>query len=93
MTQPQPSHLLYYLAWLTNIHQLEKPEIPRKPIPFKAEEGLGGHIWAPPKPESPGPSRNTGVTPQMPTSKGEVLESEPHDQEGISPFLSLTQRK
>ena len=65
-----------------NICQLEKPEIPGKPISFEAEEGLGGHGWAPPKPDAPGPSRDAGVTPEMPASKEEVLESEPHDQGG-----------
>ena len=65
-----------------NICQFEKPEIPRKPVSFEAEEGLGGHGWAPPKPEAPGLSCDAGVTPQMPASKGEVLESEPHDQGG-----------
>ena len=41
-----------------NIHQLEKPEIPRKPTSFKTDEGLWGHGWAPPKPDVPGPSHN-----------------------------------
>ena len=79
-----------------NIHQLEKPELPRKPIPFKAEEGLGGHIWAPPKPEGPDPSHDAGVTPQMPASKGEAPESEPHDQGGSQhdqPFFELDPEK
>ena len=65
-----------------NIRQLKKPEIPRKPVPFGVEEGLGGCGWAPPKPEALGPSRDAGVTPQMPASEGEVPESEPHDQGG-----------
>ena len=79
-----------------NICQLKKPEIPRKPIPFEAEEGLGGCGWTPPKPEAPGPSRNAGVTPQMPASKGEVPESEPHDQGGSQcdqPFFELDPEK
>ena len=65
-----------------NIRKLEKPEIPIKPIPFKAEEGLGGSGWVPPKPEASGPSRDAGETPQMPASKGEVPKSEPPDQGG-----------
>ena len=65
-----------------NICKLEKPEIPIRPIPFKAEEGLCGSGWIPPKPEAPGPSQNTGVTPQMLASKGEVIESGPPDQGG-----------
>ena len=65
-----------------NIRQLEKPEIPRKPVLFQAEEGLGGFGWAPPKPDALGPSHDAGVTPQMPASEGEVPESEPHDQGG-----------
>ena len=79
-----------------NIHQLKKPEIPRKPVPFEAEEGLGGHVWAPPKPEAPGPSCNAGVTPLMPASKGEVPESEPHEQGGSQhdqPFFKLDLEK
>ena len=67
---------------VVNIRQLKKPEIPRRPISFKADEGLWGHSWAPPKPDAPGPSHNAGVTPKMSASKGEVLESEPHDQGG-----------
>ena len=65
-----------------NICQLEKPEIPRKPVPFGTEVGLGGCRLAPPKPEALGSSCDAGVTPQMPASEGEVPESEPHDQGG-----------
>ena len=46
------------------------------------EEGLDGHGWALPKPDAPGPSHDAGVTPKMPASEGEILESEPHDQGG-----------
>ena len=79
-----------------NICQLEKPEIPRKPISFEAEESLGGRGWAPPKPDAPGPSRNAGVTPKMPASEGDVLESEPHDQGGnqhYQPFFEPNPEK
>ena len=67
---------------MDNIHRLEKPEIPIKPIRFEAEEGLGGSGWVPPKPEAPGPSRDTGVIPQMLASEGEVPKSETLDQGG-----------
>ena len=63
-----------------NICRLKKPEIPTKPVPFEAEDGMGGHGWVPPKSEAPGPSHNAGVTPQIPASKGEVPKSEPLDQ-------------
>ena len=63
-----------------SIHQLEKPEIPRKPAPFKADEGLWGHGWALPKPDVLGPSHNDGMASKMPASEGEVLENESHGQ-------------
>ena len=63
-----------------NICQLEKPEIPGKLASFKADEGLWGHGWAPPKPDVPGPSHDDGMTSKMQASKGEVLENEPHGQ-------------
>ena len=63
-----------------NIHQLEKPEIPGKPAPFKADEGLWGHGWALPKPDVLGPSHDDGMASKMRASEGEVLESEPHGQ-------------
>ena len=63
-----------------NIHQLKKPEIPGKPASFKADEGLWGHGWAPPKPDVPGPSHNDGMASKMQASKGEVLENEPRGQ-------------
>ena len=66
-----------------NIHQLEKPEIPRKPASFKEDEGLWGLSWALPKPDALGPSCDNGMASQMPTSEGEVLESEPHGSEPL----------
>ena len=63
-----------------NICRLKKPEIPTQTIPFKAEDGMRGHGWIPPKSEAPGPSHNVGVTPQTPVSKGEVPKHEPLDQ-------------
>ena len=65
---------------IDNIHQLEKPAIHRKPASFKANEGLWGLGWAPPKPAVLGPSRNDGTASKMPTSEGEVMENEPPDQ-------------
>ena len=65
---------------IDNIHQLKKPEIPRKPASFKADEGLWGDGWTPPKPDVPGPSHDNGMTLKMQASRGEVLENEPHGQ-------------
>ena len=44
-----------------NIHQLERPGIPREPASFKADEDLWGHSRAPPKPDVPSPSHDDGV--------------------------------
>ena len=65
---------------VSNIHQLQRPEIPRKPVSFKADEGLWGHGRAPAKLGAPGPSRNGGMVPKMQAGKGETLENRPHDQ-------------
>ena len=66
-----------------NICQLKKPEIPRKLASFKADEGLWGLDWALPKSDVPGPSCDDGMVSQMPTSKGKVLEKEPHGSEPL----------
>ena len=63
-----------------NIRGLKKPEIPTQPIPFKAEDGMGGHGWIPPKLEAPGLPHDVGMTPQTPASKGEVSKCKPLDQ-------------
>ena len=63
-----------------NIHQLEKPVIPRKPASFKVDEGLWGLSRAPPKPDTPGPSHDDGMASKMPASKGESPENKPQDQ-------------
>ena len=60
-----------------NIRRLKKPEIPTQPIPFEAEDGMGGCGWIPPKSEAPGLSHTLGMTPQTPVSKGEVSKCEP----------------
>ena len=64
-----------------NICQLERPEIPKKPAPFKAVKGLWGFGWALPKPDVPGSSHNKGMASNMPASEEEALEDEPHGQE------------
>ena len=64
-----------------NIHQLEKPEIPKKPTLFKVNEGLWGLGWALPKPDVPGPSHNEGMASEKPANEGKILEDEPHGQE------------
>ena len=63
-----------------NIRGLEKPEIPTQPIPFEAEDCMGGHGWIPLKLEAPGSSHDAGMTPQTPASKGEVSKHKPLDQ-------------
>ena len=64
-----------------NIHQLEKPKIPKKPASFKADEGLWGLGWALPKPHMPGLSHDEGMASKKPANEGEILEDEPHGQE------------
>ena len=63
-----------------NIHQLKKPEIPRKPASFEADEGLWGHGWAPPKLDLPGPSHAEGIASKRPASEGEAQGPEPPGQ-------------
>ena len=63
-----------------NIRGLEKPEIPTQPIPFEAEDAMGGCGWIPLKSEAPGPSYDAGMTPQTLASKGEVSKCKPLDQ-------------
>ena len=63
-----------------NICQLEKPEIPGKPTSFKAEEGLWGHGWAPPKLDLPNPSHAKGIASKRPASKGEAQGPKPPGQ-------------
>ena len=56
---------------ISNIHQLERPGIPREPTSFKADEDLWGHGRAPPKPDVPSPSHNDGVDSKRQASEGE----------------------
>ena len=65
---------------ISNIRQLQRPEIPGKPVSFKADEGLWGHGRAPAKPGALGPSRDGGMVPKMQAGKGEAPENKPHDQ-------------
>ena len=65
---------------VSNIHQLQRPEIPGQLVSFKADEGLWGHGRTPAKPGAPGPSRDGGMVPKMPDGEGEALENRPHDQ-------------
>ena len=44
-----------------NIHQLERPGIPREPASFKVDEDLWGHGRALPKLDVPSPSHDDGV--------------------------------
>ena len=66
---------------VSNIHQLQRPEIPRKPVSFKADEGLWGHCRAPAKPGAPGPSHDGGTIPKMQAGEGEAPVNKPHGQE------------
>ena len=63
-----------------NICQLQRPEIPRKPISFNMDEGVWGHGRAPAKPGAPGPSCDGGMVFKMRASEGDAPENKPHDQ-------------
>ena len=65
---------------ISNIHQLQRPEIPRKLVSFKVDEGLWGHSRAPAKPGAPGPSHDSGMVSKMQAGKGEAPENRPLDQ-------------
>ena len=67
-----------------NIHQLERPEIPGEPAPFKVDGDLWGPGRAPPKPDVPSPSHDEGKASKRPASEGEAQENEPPGQ-GESP--------
>ena len=65
---------------VTNIHQVQRPEIPGKLVSFKVDEGLKGRGRAPAKPGAPGPSHDGGIVPKMQAGEGEVPENRPHNQ-------------
>ena len=64
---------------VSNIRQLQRPEIPGKLVSFKADEGLWGCSRAPAKPGAPGPSRDSGMVPKMQAGKREAPEDRPCD--------------
>ena len=72
-----------------DIHQLEKPEIPEKPISLKVEEGLWGHGGAPAKPDAPGPSHNGGMVPQIQMGEVEAKENKVCEQGENDPDQTL----
>ena len=65
---------------ISNIHLCGRPEIPRKPVSFKTEEGLWGHGRAPTRQYAPGPSHDSGIVPQMQAGEVEAKENKPHEQ-------------
>ena len=72
-----------------DIYQLKKPEIPRKPVSLKAEEGLWGRGRAPAKPDAPDPSCNGGMVPQMQAGEVEAKENKPREQGENDPDQTL----
>ena len=65
---------------VSNIHQLQRPEVPREPVSFKAFEGPQGHDTAPAKPGAPDPSHDCRMVPKMQAGEGKALENRPLDQ-------------
>ena len=74
---------------ISNIHLHGKPEVPRKPVSFKAEEGLWGRGRASARPDAPSPSRDGGIVPQMQTGEVEVKENKPCEQGENDPDRTL----
>ena len=74
---------------VSNIHLHGRPEVPRKPVSLKAEEGLWGHGGAPAKPDAPGPSRDYGMVPQMQTGEVEAKENKVYGQGENDPDQTL----
>ena len=67
-----------------NIHQFERPGVPREPASFKADGDLWGHGGAPPKLDLPSPSHDEGTAFKRPASDREAQGTEPSGQ-GESP--------
>ena len=65
---------------VSNIRLHGRPEVPRKPVSFKAEEGLWGRGRAPARPDAPGPSHDGGIVPQVQAGKVEAKENKLHEQ-------------
>ena len=81
---------------ISNIRLLGRPEIPRKPVSFKVEEGLWGRGRAPARPDALGPSHNSGIVPQIQAGEVEAKRTCRVNRERailIRPSLGLTQRK
>ena len=74
---------------INNICLIGRPEIPRKPVSFKADEGLWGHSRAPAKPGTPGPSHDGGMVPKMQAGEGEAKENKRHEQGESDPDQTL----
>ena len=69
---------------VSNLHQFERPEVPREPASFEVDENLWGHGGVPPKLDLPGPSHDEGIASKRPASEGEAQGTEPPGQ-GESP--------
>ena len=65
---------------VSNLHQFERPEVPRESTSFKADENLWGHGGVPPQPDLPGPSHDEGIASKRPASEGEAQGTEPPGQ-------------
>ena len=81
---------------ISNICLRGRPEVPRKPVSFKMEEGLWGRGRAPARPGAPGPSHNSGIVPQVQAGEVEAKENKLHEQGECDldqTLLSLTWRK
>ena len=68
---------------VSNIRLLGRPVVPNKPVSPKAEEGLWGRSRAPARPDAPGPSRDSGIVPQMQMGEVEAKENKLRKQGGI----------
>ena len=65
---------------ISNIRLHGRPEVPRKPVSFKVEEGLWGRSRAPARTDAPGPSLDGGIIPQVQVGEVEAKEDKPHEQ-------------
>ena len=65
---------------VSNIRLCGRPEVPRKPVSFKAEEGLWGRSRAPARPDAPDPSHDGGIVPQVQAGEVEAKENKLHEQ-------------
>ena len=65
---------------ISNIRLLGRPEVPREPVPSKAEEGLWGRSRASTRPDALGPPHDGGLVPHMQMAEVEVKENKPCEQ-------------